>query len=81
MKELFGERLLVEPIKEESAFKIADSAKDTPQIAEVKMVGTLIELDLKVGDKVVYAKYGTMEITVEGKKLNILNQEDVIGKM
>jgi chaperonin GroES len=71
-----------------SGLVIPDTAKEKPQQGEVLAVGPgrrseqtgeLIPLDVKVGDKVVYSKYGGTEITVEGQDLLILNARDVLA--
>jgi chaperonin GroES len=67
---------------------IPDTAKEKPQQGEVLAVGPgrrseqsgeVIPLDVKVGDKVVYSKYGGTEITVDGQDLLILNARDVLA--
>ena len=71
-----------------SGLVIPDTAKEKPQQGEVLAVGPgrrseqtgdIIPLDVKVGDKVVYSKYGGTEITVEGQDLLILNARDVLA--
>jgi chaperonin GroES len=71
-----------------SGLVIPDTAKEKPQQGEVLAVGPgrrseqtgeIIPTDVKVGDKVVYSKYGGTEITVEGEDLLILNARDVLA--
>lgn len=71
-----------------SGLVIPDTAKEKPQQGEVLAVGPgrrsdqtgeRIPLDVAVGDKVVYSKYGGTEITVDGQDLLILNARDVLG--
>ena len=71
-----------------SGLVIPDTAKEKPQQGEVLAVGPgrraentgeLIPLDVKVGDTVVYSKYGGTEITIEGEDLLILNARDVLA--
>jgi len=73
-----------------SGLVIPDTAKEKPQQGEVLAVGPgrrsddsgeLIPLDLKVGDTVVYSKYGGTEIAVDGEDLLILNGRDVLAKI
>src|SRR5207248_993757 len=73
-----------------SGLVIPDTAKEKPQQGEVLAVGPgrraentgeLIPLDVKVGDTVVYSKYGGTEITVEGEDLLILTGRDVLAKV
>ena len=71
-----------------SGLVIPDTAKEKPQQGEVLAVGPgrrseqtgeRIPVDVAVGDKVVYSKYGGTEITVDGQDLLILNARDVLG--
>ena len=73
-----------------SGLVIPDTAKEKPQQGEVLAVGPgrraentgeVIPLDLKVGDIVVYSKYGGTEITVDGEDLLILAGRDVLAKI
>jgi chaperonin GroES len=79
------DRIVVRPGKSEettaSGLVIPDTAKEKPQQGEVLAVGpgrtseqtgNVIPLNISVGDKVVYSKYGGTEITVEGEDLLIL---------
>jgi chaperonin GroES len=64
---------------------LPDSAKKKPQEGEVVAVGPGRVLDtgerkpmsVKVGDKVVYAKYGGNEVTVDGQELVILDEDSI----
>jgi chaperonin GroES len=71
-----------------SGLVIPDTAKEKPQQGTVLAVGPgrrseqsgeLIPLDVKVGDTVVYSKYGGTEITIEGEDLLILTSRDVLA--
>ena len=71
-----------------SGLVIPDTAKEKPQQGSVLAVGPgrrseqtgeLSPLDVKVGDTVVYSKYGGTEITVEGEDLLILSSRDVLA--
>jgi chaperonin GroES len=86
------DRIVVKPSDAEektaSGLVIPDTAKEKPQQGEVLAVGPgrrseqtgdLIPLDVKVGDTVVYSKYGGTEITVEGDDLLILTARDVLA--
>jgi chaperonin GroES len=88
------DRIVVRPSEAEektaSGLVIPDTAKEKPQQGEVLAVGPgrraentgeLIPLDIKVGDKVVYSKYGGTEITIEGEDLLILTGRDVLAKV
>jgi chaperonin GroES len=85
------DRIVVRPAEAEektaSGLVIPDSAKEKPQQGEVLAVGPgrrsdsgeLIPLDISVGDKVVYSKYGGTEITIEGEDLLILAGRDILA--
>ncbi len=86
------DRIVVRPKEAEemtvSGIVIPDTAKEKPQQGEVLAVGPgrrseqsgeVIPLDVKVGDTVVYSKYGGTEITVDGEDLLILNGRDVLA--
>ena len=88
------DRIVVRPSEAEektaSGLVIPDTAKEKPQQGEVLAVGPgrraentgdIIPLDVKVGDTVVYSKYGGTEITVEGEDLLILSSRDVLAKV
>jgi chaperonin GroES len=88
------DRIVVRPSEAEektaSGLVIPDTAKEKPQQGEVLAVGPgrradntgeLIPLDIKVGDKVVYSKYGGTEITIDGEDLLILTGRDVLAKV
>ena len=86
------DRIVVRPNESEettaSGLVIPDTAKEKPQQGEVLAVGPgrrseqsgeLIALDVKVGDTVVYSKYGGTEIAVDGEDLLILTSRDVLA--
>ena len=84
------DRIVVKPGEAEettvSGIVIPDTAKEKPQEGEVVSVGpgrfedgTRVPLDVKVGDKVIYSKYGGTEITVEGDDYLILSARDVLA--
>jgi chaperonin GroES len=87
------DRIVVRPGESEettaSGLVIPDTAKEKPQQGEVLAVGPgrrsdtsgeIIPIDVKVGDTVVYSKYGGTEITVDGEDLLILSSRDVLAK-
>ena len=86
-----GDRLIVRAIEEEettaSGIVLPDTAKEKPQKGKVLAVGDgkldddgkRIPLDVKVGDTVVYSKYGGTEITDGGEDLLILNGRDILA--
>lgn len=87
-----ADRLVVKPIEREEVTKggivLPDTAKERPQEGEVvaagpgKMTddGKRIAMDVKVGDIVVYAKYGGTEIKVDDEELIILRESDILAK-
>ena len=88
------DRIVVRPNDSEattaSGLVIPDTAKEKPQQGEVLAVGPgrraentgeIVPLDIKVGDTVVYSKYGGTEITVDGEDLLILTGRDVLAKV
>ena len=71
-----------------SGLVIPDTAKEKPQQGEVLAVGPgkrseqtgeVVPVDIKVGDTVVYSKYGGTEITSDGEDVLILNARDVLA--
>jgi chaperonin GroES len=87
-----ADRLVVRPIEAEEKTKagiyLPDTAKEKPQEGEVLAVGPgrltddgkRIAMDVKVGDIVVYAKYGGTEIKVDDEELMILCESDILAK-
>ena len=85
------DRILVQPILEKEARKggiiIPDSAKEKPIEGRVKAVGKgkvgddgkPIKLEIKVGDKVLYSKYGGTEIKIDGEDYLLMREDDVLG--
>jgi len=87
-----ADRLVVKPIEREEVTKggifLPDTAKEKPQEGEVLAAGPgrltedgkRIAMDVKVGDIVIYTKYGGMEIKVEDEELIILRESDILAK-
>jgi len=79
------DRLLIKPLEPESKTSggiiIPDTAKEKPIMGEVVAVGTDEELQkvIKIGDKVIFAKYGGEEITIDGKEYRIIQRSDVLA--
>lgn len=67
--------------KKQGNIIIPDTAKEKPQIAGVIAVGTDEDLQkiVKVGDKVLFGKYAGTEIELDGEKLMILSQSDILA--
>ena|ERR1035437_4808185 len=90
--EPLGDRVVVKPIEEEqktrSGIIIPDTAKEKPQEGEVIAVGKgrvndqgiRIAPEVKVGDRVLYAKYGGSETKINGEEFMILRESDILAK-
>lgn len=86
-----GNRVVVEPQEQEekttSGLFLPETAKEKPQKGSVISVGpgdrdeagNRIPLDVKVGDIVLYAKYGGTEVKINDKKLLILRESDILA--
>ena len=87
-----ADRLVVRPIEREDVTKggifLPDTAKEKPQEGEVLAIGPgrltedgkRIAMDIKVGDIVVYTKYGGTEIKIDDEELIILRESDILAK-
>ena len=72
-----------------SGLVIPDTAKEKPQEGTVLAVGpgriddkgNRVPVDVKVGDTVLYSKYGGTEVTIDGEDLLVLNGRDVLAKV
>ena len=90
--EPLADRLVVRPIEREEITKggivLPDTVKEKPQEGEVLAVGPgrlsddgkRIAMDIKVGDIVLYARYGGTEIKLEDEELMILRESDILAK-
>ena len=87
-----ADRLVVKPIEKEEVTKggivLPDTAREKPQEGKVIAVGPgrlsedgkRLAMDVKVGDIVVYAKYGGTEIKIDDEELIILRESDILAK-
>src|SRR3954449_7922539 len=86
------DRIVVKPGEEEettvSGIVIPDTAKEKPQEGEVVAVGpgrfedgSRVPLDVSIGDKVLYSKYGGTEVKVGGEDYLVLSARDVLAVM
>jgi chaperonin GroES len=86
------DRIVVKPLEAEqttaSGLVIPDTAKEKPQEGEVVAIGPgrfnedgdgRIPLDVAVGDKVIYSKYGGTEVKYSGEEYLILSGRDVLA--
>jgi len=81
-----GDRVLVEPqeaeVKTAGGIIIPDSAKEKPQKGVVIAVGSGtkdVEMEVKVGDVVLYGKYSGNEIQFDDKEYLIMRQSDILA--
>lgn len=86
-----GDRVLVKRVEEETKTKggiiIPDTAKEKPQEGEVVAVGPgsrdedgeYIALDVSVGDRILFGKWGGTEVKIDGDDLLILKESDILG--
>ena len=86
-----GGRVIVEPIEQEEmtagGIILPETAKEKPQEGKILAAGPgerdedgkHIAMDVKVGDRVLYAKYSGTEVKVDGKKLLILKENDILA--
>lgn len=86
-----GDRVLVQPLEEKEVVKggiiIPDTAKEKPQEGKIVAIGTgktddngkKIEFTVKVGDKVLFSKYGGTEIKIDGESYLIMREDDILG--
>ena len=85
------DRLVVRRIEQketiQSGIIIPDTAKETPQEGEVVAAGrgkrlddgTVVSLDVKVGDRILFGKYGGNDIKIDGEEYLILREDEVLG--
>ena len=85
------DRVVVKPIEAEEVTKsgivLPETAKEKPQQGEVIAVGEgrydeagkRIPMEVKVGDRVIYSKYGGSEVKVDGEEYLILREDDVLA--
>ncbi|GAA5346994.1 chaperonin GroES [Planifilum fimeticola] len=85
-----GDRIVLEAIEKEektaSGIVLPDTAKEKPQEGRVIAVGSgrwengqKIELEVKVGDRVIFSKYAGTEVKVGDKEYLILRESDVLA--
>jgi chaperonin GroES len=73
--------------KTKSGIVLPDTAKEKPQVGTVIAVGTgrvldsgdRVPLEVKIGDKVIFAKYGGTEIKIDNEELIILQERDILA--
>jgi len=88
-----GGRVIVEPIEQDETTAggiiLPETAKEKPREGKILAAGPgdrdedgeRIPMEVQVGDKVLYAKYSGTEVKVDGKKLLILRESDILAKV
>ena len=86
-----GDRLIIEPIEQDDVtvggIMLPDTAKEKPQKGKILAAGPgsrndageRVEMDVKVGDTVLYAKYAGTEIKLDGEKVLVLRESDILA--
>ncbi len=87
-----GDRIIVEPVEQEETIAggmlvLPETAKEKPQQGKVLAAGAgrrdddgkRVEMDVEVGMTVLFAKYAGTEIKLNGKKLLIMKESDILG--
>ncbi len=85
-----GDRVVIKRLEAEETTKsgiiVTGTAKERPQEAEVVAVGSgaivdgkRTEMEVKIGDKVLYSKYAGTEVKFEGEEYTILRQDDILA--
>jgi chaperonin GroES len=88
-----GERLVIKPVQQEevlaSGLVIPDTAKEKPQQGEVIAAGPgrlddngkRVPMDVRQGDRVLYAKYTGQEVKIDNEELIVIAEKDVLAKV
>jgi chaperonin GroES len=86
-----GDRVVVEPLEQEerteSGLFIPETAKEKPQRGKVIAIGdgrrdddgNRVPMDVKVGETILFAKYGGTEVKIDSQKLLILKETDILA--
>jgi len=86
-----GGRVIVEPIEQDekttSGIFLPETAKEKPQEGKILAAGPgdrdddgkRVPMDVSVGDKVLFAKYSGTEVKIDGKKMLILRESDILA--
>ena len=85
-----GDRVVIKKLEAEETTKsgiiVTGTAKERPQEAEVVAVGPgaivdgkRTEMEVTIGDKVLYSKYAGTEVKFEGEEYTILRQDDILA--
>ena len=89
---MLGDRVLIKPIEKEEVSRggiiLPDTAREKPQEGEFIAVGpgrqkedgTRVAMDIKVGDRVLYNKWGGTEVKLDDEELLIMHETDIMLK-
>lgn len=88
-----GERIVIKVLESEEKTKsgivLPDTAKEKPQMGEVLAIGsgklldngTKVPMEVKVGDRVLFAKYAGTEVKLDGEEYMVLKESDILAIM
>ncbi|HZK24850.1 MAG TPA: co-chaperone GroES [Oscillospiraceae bacterium] len=88
-----GDRVVIKVLEAEektaSGIVLPDKAKEKPQEGEVAAAGngrildngTRVEMDVAVGDRVLFSKFAGTEVKLDGVEYLIMRQDDILGKL
>jgi chaperonin GroES len=83
--EPLGSRVLIQALEQESktasGLLLPETAKEKPQTGEVIAVGTDEDIKLKVGDKVLFAKYTGTEFKLDGVEYLLMDVNDILARL
>ncbi len=83
--EPLGARVVIKPLEQEtktaSGLFIPESAKEKPQTGQVVAVGDDEEIKLKVGDRILFAKYTGTEFKLDGQDYLLMEYSDVLARL
>jgi chaperonin GroES len=83
--EPLGSRVLIRPLEQESktasGLLLPETAKEKPQTGEIMAIGDDEEIKLKVGDRVLFAKYSGTEFKYEGVEYILFEAADVLARL
>ncbi len=83
--EPLGSRVLIRALEQESktasGLLLPETAKEKPQTGEVIAVGTDEDIKLKVGDKVLFAKYTGTEFKLDGVEYLLMDVNDILARL
>jgi chaperonin GroES len=83
--EPLGARVVIKPLEQEtktaSGLLIPESAKEKPQTGQVVAVGDDEDIKLKVGDRILFAKYTGTEFKLDGQDYLLMEYSDILARL